>query len=136
MKKKITALFFKNLNILGIIFLIIITIIISSYFNYQKKLDNQKYNGFIDNIYFKKTLNEIISNLEPRYKIYNHKIKTGETFDKILESYLIKKEEIKNIKESLLKIININKLNTNQEIQIYLDQTTNTIKEFIDINYF
>jgi murein DD-endopeptidase MepM/ murein hydrolase activator NlpD len=131
MIKKIKTLFFKNLNILGIVFLVIITIIISTYFNYQKKLDYQKYNNFINNIYLKKTLNEIINNLEPRYKNYNHKIKSGETFDKILENYLIDKEEIKAVKESLLKKTNINKLNTNQKIQISLDQTNDKIKEFI-----
>ena len=71
-----------------IAFLLII-IITSAIFNYQKNLNSQKYNGFIDNIYFKKTLNEIVNNLEPRYKKYNHKIKTGETFDKILGEYSI-----------------------------------------------
>ena len=131
MIKKITTLFFKNLNVLGLVFLTIITVLISSYFNYQKRLNDQKYNYFINNIYFKKTLNEIINNLEPRYKTYNHKIKSGETFDKILESYLIDKEEIINVKKNLLKKININKLNTNQKIQINLDQTNNKIKEFI-----
>ena len=59
-----------------IAFLIII-ITTSAIFNYQKKLESQRYNGFIDNIYLKKTLNEIINNLEPRYKKFNHKIKSG-----------------------------------------------------------
>jgi len=132
MKKKITSLFFKNLRVLGFIFLTTITILISSYFNYQKKLNSEKYGDFINNIYLKKTLNEIINKLEPRYKVYNHEIKSGETFDKILKKYLIDKEEIKAVKENLLiKKININKLNTNQKIQITLDQSNNRIKEFI-----
>jgi len=130
-KKKIKTLFFKNFNIIGLVFLTVLTILISYYFNYQKKSDEEKYNNFINNIYFKKTLNEIINNLEPKYKIYNHKIKSGETFDKILESYSIDKDEIQAIKENLSKKININKLNTNQKIQINLDQTNNKIKEFI-----
>ena len=106
-------------------------IIIALYFNYQKNLVSIKYNNFIDNVYLKKTLNEIINNLEPRYKKYNHKIKSGETFDKILKEYSINKKEILEIKETLLKKVNINKLNTNQKIQIVLDQTNNKIKEFI-----
>ena len=129
MKKKIIAIFFKNLNILWLVFLTITTISISSYYNYQKKLNAQKYNNIINNIYFKKTLNEIINNLEPKYKVYNHKIKSGETFDKILESYSIDKKEIIAIKKNLLKKVNINKLNTNQKIQIILDQSNNKIKE-------
>ncbi len=97
----------------------------------KKNLNDKKYNNFINNIYVKKTLNEIINNLEPRYKKYNHKIKSGETFDKILNDYSIEKEEINAIKENISKKININKLNTNQKIQITLDQTNNKIKEFI-----
>jgi len=99
--------------------------------NYQKNLNSKQYNNFINNIYLKKTINEIINNLEPRYKKYNHKIKSGETFDRILNNYSIDKEEINIIKKNISKKININKLNTNQKIQITLDQTNNRIKEFI-----
>ena len=121
----------RNLKVLGLIFIIIFTIIISTLSNHQKKLSSNEYNNFIDNIYLKKTLNEIVNSLEPRYKKYNHKIKSGETFDKILNNYFINKEEINAIKESLSKKVNINKLNTNQKIQIILDKTNNKIKEFV-----
>ena len=131
MQKKIIFFLTKNLRIIGLIFLIIFAIIIALYSNYQKNLSSKKYYNFIDNVYLKKTLNEIINNLEPRYKKYNHKIKSGETFDKILKEYSINKKEIIEIKESLLKKVNINKLNTNQKIQIVIDQTNNKIKEFI-----
>jgi hypothetical protein len=131
MLKKLAQFFFKNLKSLGLIFLIILSIIIVTFSNYQKNLDTQNNNKFINNIYLKKTLKEIIDNLEPRYKKYNHKIKSGETFDKILRSYSIDNEEIKDIKEHLIKKVNINKLNTNQKIGIILDQTNNKIKEFI-----
>jgi murein DD-endopeptidase MepM/ murein hydrolase activator NlpD len=131
MQKKIIFFLTKNLRLFGLGFLVIVAIIIALYSNYQKNLSSKKYNNFIDNVYLKKTLNEIINNLEPRYKKYNHKIKSGETFDKILKEYSINKKEIIEIKESLLKKVNINKLNTNQKIQIIIDQTNNKIKEFI-----
>ena len=131
MQKKIIFFLTKNLRIIGLVSLVIFAITIALYSNYQKNLDSKKYNNFIDNVYLKKTLNEIVNNLEPRYKKYNHKIKSGETFDKILKEYSINKKEIIEIKESLLKKVNINKLNTNQKIQIVLDQTNNKIKEFI-----
>ena len=131
MQKKFLTLLSKNLNILGLIFLTIITILISTYFNYKKNLKNQKYSNLINNIYLKKTFNEIINNLEPRYKIYNHKIESGETFDKILRSYSIDENEITTIKKNLSKKINLNKLKTNQKIYINLDQANNKIKEFI-----
>ncbi len=120
----------KNLQILGLIFLIIITIILTSYFNFKKNMSNETYNNFIDNIYFKKTLNYAIDNLEPKYKKIKHKIKSGETFDKILENYLIEKTEIIKIKNSLQKKIDLNRLNTKQIIQFNLDKTNNKIIEF------
>jgi murein DD-endopeptidase MepM/ murein hydrolase activator NlpD len=119
------------LEIFVLIFFIVIIISFSSFFNYQKKKNNQNFINIINNIYFKKTFDEIINSLEPRYKKYNHKIKAGETFDNILENYSINKKEINLIKKNIIKKVNINKLNTNQRIQITIDQTNNKIKEFI-----
>ena len=121
----------KNLEIFLLISLVFITIIFISYFNFTKNKRYEAYNNFIDNIYFKKTLNQIVNNLEPKYKKIKHKIKSGETFDKILESYSIKNTEIKKIKDSLKKKVNLNKLNTKQTIQFSLDKTNNKIEEFI-----
>ena len=93
----------KNSEIFALIFLIFLTGATTSYFSYKKKINQEFYNEFIDNIYFKKTLSHIISKLEPKYKKVKHKIKPGETFDKILEEYFVDKNEVLKIKKSLLK---------------------------------
>ena len=120
----------KNLEIFLLIFLILITGISTNYFNHSKKNKSEIYNNFIDNIYLKKTLNHLVKNLDPKYKKIKHKINSGETFDKILEDYLIDNQEITKIKQSLKKKVNINKLNTNQIIEFRLDKTNNKIVEF------
>ena len=120
----------KNLEIFLLTMLILITVCSTSYFNYSKNKNIETYNNFIDNIYFKKTLNYIVNNLEPKYRKIKHKIKSGETFDKILEEYSIEKSEILKIKKSLSKKVNLNKLNTKQIIQFNLDKTNNKIEEF------
>ena len=120
----------KNLEIFSLILLIIITSISTSIFNYKKNLSNETYSNFVNNIYFKKTLKHIIKNLDPKYKKIKHKIKPGETFDKILESYAIEKNEIIKIKNSLKKKVNLNKLNTKQIILFTIDKTSNKIEEF------
>ena len=121
----------KNIQIFGLIFLIALTIVSTSYFNFKKNNNIQAYNNFIDNVYFKKTLSHLVDNLEPKYKKIKHKIKSGETFDKILESYSIEKSEILKIKNSLKDKVNLNKLNTKQIIQFNLDKTSNKISEFV-----
>ena len=130
MQKKISLKYLNNFKFLGLIFLTIFLIFITTFLNFQKNKNNEQYNNFINNIYLKKTLNEIINNLEPKYKKYNHKIQSGETFDGILENYKINKKEINKLKQSLLKKININNLNTNQKIYFIVDKTKNTITEF------
>ncbi len=120
----------KNTEVFILITLIFITALITSYFNYSKNNNSKTYNNFIDNIYFKKSLIHIVDNLEPKYKKIKHKIRSGETFDKILESYSIEKSEIIKIKNSLKKKVNLNKLNTKQIIQLSIDKTNNKIKEF------
>ena len=99
-------------------------------FNYNKKINNNSYINFIDNVYLKKTLNHLINNLEPKYKKVKHKIKKNETFDKILINYSIDKIEINKIKKTLEKNINLNKLSTKQIIYFSLDKTNNKIVEF------
>ena len=102
----------KNFEIFGLIIIIIFTTISTSYYNYKKDLNENAYNNFVDNIYFKKTLNHIVKNLDPKYEKFKHKITYGETFDRILENYEIEKEEIIKIKNSLKKKIKITKKDT------------------------
>ncbi len=130
MFKKIQNKIKKKIEIFGLVFLILLSIILTSYFNFKKKILDESYNSFTENIYFKKTLTHLIENLEPKYKKIKHKIKSGETFDKILENYSINNKEILKIKNSLEKKVNLNKLNTNQSIQFSLDKTNNKITEF------
>tara|TARA_A100001234_G_C12616656_1_gene381920 strand:+ start:249 stop:1541 length:1293 start_codon:yes stop_codon:yes gene_type:complete len=131
MIKKFKIKFKSKNEIIAIILLLTITVILTSYYNYSKGKINASYNEVINNIYFKKTINYFLGNLEPKYKKINHQISTGETFNSILESYSINKKEIQVIKEKLSKKININKLNTNQKIHLTIDQSNNSIKSFI-----
>ena len=130
MFKKIKYKIRKNIEIFILILLIIFTAFSTTFFNYKKNTYTQNYNNFINNIYLKKTLNNIFNNLEPKYKKINHEIKLGETFDKILNSYSIDNKEIITIKNSLEKKVNLNKLNTKQSIIFSLDQTNNKITNF------
>jgi murein DD-endopeptidase MepM/ murein hydrolase activator NlpD len=122
----------KNKNeIFALSILIIITIIFTSYYNYTKEKINNNYKGIINNIYFKKTVNHFLNNLEPKFKKIRHQISIGETFDGILDKYSIDKEEIQKIKKKLSERINLNKLNTNQKIFFTINQSNNSIKDFI-----
>jgi len=131
MLNKITSKIKKNTEIFALSLLLFITIISTSYYNYNKEKIYSNYKTAINNVYFKKSLNNLFNNLEPKFKKINHQIQSGETFDNILESYEINKSEISDIKKKLSKKINLNKLNTSQKIQLIIDQKNNVLKEFV-----
>ena len=131
MLKKIKIRIKKNLEILALSFLVLITIVFTSYYNYNKKKVFNNYSNLLHNIYFKKSINHLLNNLEPRFKKIEHRINIGETFDTILEKYSIDKSEIVQIKKELSKKANLNKLNINQKFQFTIDQTNHLVKEFI-----
>jgi len=121
----------KNTEILALGLLIIVTIISTTYYNYNKKRIYNNFKSTINNIYLKKSVAYLFSNLEPKFKKINHIISPGETFDSILEDYKIEKKEIIEIKNKLSNKINLNKLNTNQKLIFTLDQSTNVVKNFL-----
>ena len=120
----------RNTEILALSILLIVTIISTTYYNNSKKKIYFNYKNIISNIYLKKTVNHLFDNLEPRFKVINHKVSNGETFDNILGLYSIREKEIKEIKKKLSNKINLNKLNTNHKIKFTLDQSNNLIKDF------
>ena len=120
----------KN-EIFALTILIIITGIFTIYHNQTKDRINNNYKKMIENFYFKKTVNHFFGKLEPRFKKISHKVREGETFTSILDFYSLDKKEILLIKGKINEKINLNKLNTNQKILFTVDQTDNSIKEFI-----
>ena len=131
MLNKLKSKIKKNTEILALSLLIVVTIISTSYYNYNKKKIYNNFKNTVNNIYLKKTITHLFNNLEPRYKKINHRVSTGETFNNILEKYLIDQKEILEIKNKLSNKIDLNKLNTNQKIQFTLDQSTGMIKDFL-----
>jgi len=131
MLKKIKIKIKKNLEIFSLILLLLITVMFTSYHNFNKKRVSASYTDLLNNVYLKKSINHLFDNLEPRFKKIEHKVNIGETLDKILEQYSVDKSEIEQIKIELSKKININKLNLEQKFQFTIDQTNFLVKEFI-----
>ena len=131
MIKKFNMKFKVKNEILALIILIIITLISTAYHNFTKNKIYENHKEFIQNIYFKKTVNHIFNKIEPRFKKISHKIRDGETFTSVLEYYSLDKKEISSIKKKISEKVNLNRLSTNQKILFTIDQTDNSIKEFI-----
>ena len=131
MYKKLKIKIQKNSEIFALFLLIIITIISTTYYNFEKKKIYSNYKNVINIIYLKKSFNHLSNSLEPKFKKVEYKVTQGETLSTILSQHSITKKEISDIEKELSKKINLNKLNTGQKIQFTVDQSNNFVKEFI-----
>ena len=122
---KIIKIIKKNIEITFLFLLLLISISSTNIYNKKKVLIDENYKNLINNIYFQKSINQIFDNLVPRYKNIDHKVSSGETFDKILNNYSIPNEEINQIKKKLNSDYDINNLKPNLEIKIIIDQSNN-----------
>ena len=93
MLKKIKLKIKKNLEIFALSLLIGITIAFTSYYNFNKEKIFNNYINLLNNVYFKKSITQILNNLEPRFKKIEHELNVGETFDKIVEEYSAKNQK-------------------------------------------
>ena len=127
MTKFINKLIRKNIEILILISLIFLTIITTGFYQHQKKQLEQNYINLINNIYLQNTLNHFFDKLEPKYKSIKHKVSSGETLEKILNSYFVNQKEIGNIRKKLSKKVDLNKLKQGQILQFTIDNSNNEI---------
>ena len=129
---KFKPLIVKNLELVFLICTTLTVIILVQIFNYIK---DQKKNHFFDvlnNIYFEKTLHNVIDNLDPKYIDIKHKVLYGENFNSILEKYNIPKNDISIVTKIISKKENLNKLKKNQVIKFTLDLgNSNKIIKFL-----
>ena len=106
----------KLSNIKYLFLIIIITVIaifITNYYDNYKKEQIYFLKKKLDNTFLKKTVKKIAVELEPRYNIVEFLVKSGDTYESIIEKLEISKKEknllIQTIKsEKKLKILRIN----------------------------
>ena len=120
---KLKKLMNKNQELLLLIFTSLIVVLLMQAFNFIKEERKKHLFGILNNIYFEKTLENVIKNLDPKYINIEHKISPGETFNNILIKYQVPLKEINKIKKVLSKKNNINKLKNNLVIKFTVDLT-------------
>jgi murein DD-endopeptidase MepM/ murein hydrolase activator NlpD len=120
---KLKKLIKKNQELMLLISTTLIVVLLMQAFNFIKEERKKHLFGILNNIYFEKTLENVIKNLDPKYINIEHKISPGETFNNILIKYQVPLKEINKIKKVLSKKNNINKLKNNLVIKFTVDLT-------------
>ena len=112
--------------------LVLISIYVTNFYNENKKNQDLLLKKVAQNIYFKKSLNKITQNLEPRYKYIDYKVKEGDTFENIIKKLNFSNEEKKLFLNSVVKEKQLKVLKLDQKINFKIDKRNNPkILEFI-----
>ena len=125
---------FRNIlkrNSQAVIVILTITLLglILNFYNGYKNNELRNLYKSLNNIYLHKTATSFLDNLQPRLVQINHKVNEGESFEKILKSLNLPKNEINEVLNNLSKVKKIIKIYPGQEIIFYIDK-----KEPIKVN--
>jgi len=110
-----------NLHFISL-FLIILCISLSNYFTNFKKKQNFDFQKLLENIYLNKTSTSIIENLDPRYEKIIIKVKSGDSFQKILNQIEVESGEKQKILKEVLKKKSVSNLLKGQKIIFKIDK--------------
>ena len=110
-------------------FLTLLFIAVTITYIYDQNKKNQIFllSKSLNNVYLKKTLNTLTSNLKPRYVTKTYKVVKGDTYENIIERINLPYQEKKKFLNIIKKQKEIKLLKENQKIYFKLD-TKDTIK--------
>ena len=91
-----------NLHFISLI-LIFVCISLSNYFTNFKKKQGLDFQKLLENTYLNKTSLSLIQNLDPRYEKIIIKVKSGDSFQKILSKIELNNSEKQKILREILK---------------------------------
>ena len=121
---KISAL--KDYSVFFWIILIsILGILVFSIYTKNKQEQTNRLFGSLNNIYLKKTIQEITKNLDPRFTRIAYVSKSGDTYESIIDNLSINKNEKKLILNTIIKEKSLKVLKVNQKFTFKFDNLSN-----------
>ncbi len=123
---------YKEYSIFFWIILVGITgILISTIYSTNKTDQNKKIKSSLNNIYLKKSIQEITRNLKPRYTSKFYVSKSGDTYENILKKLDITNKEKKILLQTILNEKSLKVLRINQKFTFKFDNlSTSKVVEF------
>ena len=117
-KRKIKSLS----HFIWLVLLILITSFVTYFYETNKDSQYKNLKKTLDNVYFKKTLSNITSNLEDRYSEFEYIVKEGDNYESIINSIIIPINEKKLFLKTVKKNKKIKILRPNQKIYFKIDK--------------
>ena len=127
-KSKLNKLVKDNIYLILLVSIVLFTIFSTSYFSVLKKNQENKLLNILDNTFFKKSIHQLIKNLNPRFTSLSFRVNEGDTFEKILNQLKTSKNEKEIVIKNLSSFKFVNNLFKGQNISFKLDNANSSVK--------
>ena len=127
-KSKLNKLVKNNIYLILLVSIILFTILSTNYFSVLKKNQEDSLLNILENTFFKKSINHLVKNLNPRFTYLNFKVNQGDTFEKILNQLEISKNEKEIVIKNLSSFKFVNNLFKGQNISFELENANSSVK--------
>ena len=114
-----------------VLVLTIFSILFINTYNQIKSSTEKKYYEISSNVYFIKSINHLLHNLNPRFEKITHKVERGDTLNKILKKYDLSDEEVALATSQIPKNIRTKKLKIGFKINILIDRKEKKVNEIL-----
>ena len=121
----------KNYEVFFVILLIIISTIITQLYNESKKIYEKRYINLINNLYFQKTVNHIIDEIQPKFEFIEHRVSQNESLNSIFTENNVSKSEIGLLQKNIKNKSSFKNLKVGQIIKFTIDRSNNSITNLI-----
>ena len=127
-KSKLNKLVKNNIYLILLVSIILFTILSTNYFSVLKRNQEDSLLNILENTFFKKSINHLVKNLNPRFTYLNFKVNQGDTFEKILNQLEISKNEKEIVIKNLSSFKFVNNLFKGQNISFELENANSSVK--------
>ncbi len=121
----------KNFEFFFVLLLILISIIITQFYNSSKNIAHKEYIKIFNNIYFQKTVKNIFDNFSPKYLNIDHIVVPNESMSSILKKYDVSETEANLIIKEIQAKLKKNTLKVNQKISFTINKEDNKISKLV-----
>ena len=125
MKIKILEKIEEYTYFIWFILLVLVAVLVTYFYDTNKKNQILFLQKSMENVYLKKSISSLTSNLKPRFLTIDYVVQNGDTFESIISSLIIPSEEKKIFLDTIKQQKEIKTLNQNQEIFFKIDRKDN-----------
>ena len=121
----------QNFEVFFVFLIILITTIITQLYNESKKNYEKRYITLINNLYFQKSVNHFINEIQPKFEYVEHRVSQNESLNSIFIKNNIPNTEAFLIEKNLKENKSFKNLRVNQLLSFTIDRSNNSVTKLI-----